>query len=124
MNENAVRRTVRYAAIVVLFCGIGGVIRCSQGAEEHLGSEEVIKAMHDDMMLRHAVADFMVNDHEGADDLAERLVKNPGAAGQLMDAMLRKGGVEQVFAERCARLAPQAPSALKESLPSTTGGAR
>lgn len=77
-----------------------------QTPPEHLKPETILKAMHDDMFTAHVVAESLIEERDGIDLLAERLAKNPAAAGALMDAMLRKGGLEKVFAERCASLTP------------------
>ena len=57
------------------------------------------------------------------DQLAERLRKDPVAAGQLMDAMIRKDVIENDFAEWCrgARAQPRIPSEPKEH---ATGGSQ
>lgn len=109
----------RYSLFVVLTAVT--VMRCTQQPPEHLRSATVISAMHDDMLLVHDVAGFMIKDHDGVNQLAEQLAKDPAAAGQLMDAMIRKGGLEKVFAERCGALRPQ-PKVAPESQEHPLGG--
>lgn len=84
--------------------------------------EEILKAMHDDLSVSHKVADFMIQDNDGIDLLAERLSKDPAAAARLFETLARKGGGEKAIAVACLRAAEwQSQNFPSAPTPSLTG---
>lgn len=112
-----------FPCAIILFGIALTMTRCTRQPPEPFRSAAVIKAMHDNHFLAHDVTDYLITDHEGVDQLAERLTKNPAAARQLMDAMIRKGGLKKVFAERCGAALPQ-PRIAPESQEHPIGGSQ
>ena len=95
-------RLLRCAIAVV---GMALIAGCRDRLPEGPSEEEILKAMHDDLVVSHKVADFMIKDHDGIELLAERLSKDPAAAGQLLETLSKKGGAEKAVAGACARAA-------------------
>lgn len=106
----------------VLFMATAMITGCRDRLAKGPSEEEILKAMHDNLSVSHEVADFMIKDHDGIELLAERLSKDPAAAGQLLETLQRKGGAERPIADACARAAERKPDAtVPAPVPTTTG---
>ena len=81
------------------------VFGCRERVSEGPSEEEILKAMHDRLWVSHRVADFMIDDQDGINLLAERLSKNPAAAEKLFETLVKKGGGEKAISAACLRAA-------------------
>lgn len=128
------RLTVSFRCLVVVLAGVL-LTRCTERVPpEGPSEEEILRSMHDDLSVSHKVADFMIKDDDGINLLAERLSKDPRAAGQLFEAIARKGGGQKAIAVACLRVAewerqqtapsvpPATPSGAQELQRNSSGG--
>lgn len=113
------RISVMVLMVVLVFAGCRDRLP-PEGPSE----EEILKAMHEDLFVKHKIADFMITDHDGIDLLAERLSKDPVATSQLFESLARKGGGPKAIAVACLRAAEWQQQNARPVPPSSTAGAQ